>query len=351
MTPSVLIARGAFGEVYEPAWVRALCELGVDARLFDSHRWTLPGLPGRLEQRLLWGPGIVRVRHQLEAAVRAFRPQILLLYQGHYYPSGLIHRLREYTFVTGCHNDDPFGARRGLLRYRHLLPAFSAYQGYHVYRPVNLAEALEMGVPRVGLMPPYFIPWLDYPRQLTQKQHHRFDCDLIFAGHAEADERIACIEGAVRQGVRVRVYGGIRQWRALLPEEIYRQVGEPVHLDLETYRQALCGARIGVCFLSRWNRDVYTRRVFEIPACGVFLLSERTQWLTERFQEGCEAEFFSSPEEFVDKARYYLQHDQARLAIARAGQQRVWEHGEDIHSRMRHWLAEVMAWREETLTG
>ena len=32
------------------------------------------------------------------------------------------------------------------------------------------------------------------------------------------------------------------------------------------YNKALCGARIALCFLSRLNRDTYTRRSFEIPA-------------------------------------------------------------------------------------
>ncbi|MEO5334080.1 MAG: glycosyltransferase [Magnetococcus sp. YQC-5] len=347
MIRSVLIARGAFGDIYEPAWVRALRELGVDAHLFDAHSLTGPGLLGRVERRLLWGPGIVRIQRALETRLRQLRPQVLLLYQGHYYPAEVVQRLRALTFVTGCHNDDPFGTRGGLLRYRHLLPALPHYQGYHVYRPVNVAEALAYGIPRVDVMPPYFIPWLDYPRQLTQEQQSRFDADLIFAGHAEPDDRMACITAAVRRGYRFRVYGGEREWRKTLPKEIFRQVGKTIHLDLEHYRQALCSARIGVCFLSKWNRDIYTRRVFEIPACGVFLLSERTPWLTEMFREGHDAEFFSSPEEFVDKAGYYLQHTQKREQIALAGYQRVWATGQDIHARLRCWLEQVTSWYQE----
>ena len=132
MIQSVLIARGGFGEIYEPAWVRALRELGVKAELFDAHALTLPGLAGRLERRLLWGPGIHRINQRLIEQVKTQRPDLLLLYQGHYYPAATIEQLRELTFVVGCHNDDPFGDRKSLLRYRHLLPALPYYHGFHV---------------------------------------------------------------------------------------------------------------------------------------------------------------------------------------------------------------------------
>jgi len=66
------------------------------------------------------------------------------------------------------------------------------------------------------------------------------------------------------------------------------------------YRQALCDAKLGACFLSKWNGDEYTRRVFEIPACGVMLLAERTRTMESLFKEGRDAECFGSAEEPLD---------------------------------------------------
>ncbi len=344
MIRSVLIARGAFGDIYEPAWVRALREMGVKADLFDAHALTLPGLAGRLERRFLWGPGVRRINRRLIERVEAQRPDVLLLYQGHYYPATTIDRLRRSTFVVGFHNDDPFGDRRGLLRYRHLLPALPRYHGFHVYRPQNIAECQALGVERVGLLLPYFIPWLDHPRPLSPQTRKRWQCELLFAGHVEPDSRIDCITRAARQNLDIRVYGGEKPWRQALPADVYHRVGPTLHLDPESYRQALSGARIGACFFSKWNRDQYTRRTFEIPACGLLLLSERSPWMETHFEEDREAVFFSSPEEFVDKARFYLKNETARKRIASAGHHRVHADGHDIHSRLRQWLAEVEAW-------
>jgi hypothetical protein len=343
---TVLITRGAFADMYEPAWSRSLNELGLRCEVFDSHALTLPLIAGRVERRILSGPGIAKIRTELIRRVERDRPDVTLLYQGHYFDKETIERLRPNTFVVGYHNDDPFGSRKKMLRYRHLLPALSAYEGFHVYRPCNVEEALAHGAPRAALLMPYYLPWLDYPRSLSGEERKRWGCDLVFAGHVENDLRIGCLVGAVRAGMNVKVYGEEAYWRSALPRDVYEKLAPIGKVIGEDYRKALCAARIAVSFHSKWNRDRYTRRSFEIPACGAFLLSERTPEMQELFGEGSEAEYFSSPDEFLRKARRYLQQDEERARIATAGHRRVTSSGHDIHSRMRQWLGDVSRWRE-----
>jgi len=344
---SVLIARGAYGYVYEPAWARALSELGVRVHLFDSHAHTLPSVLGRVERRLLWGLGIKHVNRRLLEIAHQERPDVTLLYQGHYFPASSIQRLRKTCFVSGYHNDDPFGDRRNLLRYRHLLPALPHYHGFHVYRRHNADQARDLGVKEVGVLMPGFIPWLDYPRRLNSEERRKWHCDVVFVGHMEKDQRIECIIQAVQNNVNFKVYGSERFWRPALPNDVYSRVGPARVLNVDEYRLALCGAKIGACFVSKWNRDGYTRRTFEIPACGVFMLAERTLEIAELFKEGVEADFFSSPAEFLDKARFYLQNDTLRQKIAIAGYHKVINAKHDIYSRMRQWLADITTWRGE----
>jgi spore maturation protein CgeB len=110
-------------------------------------------------------------------------------------------------------------------------------------------------------------------------------------------------------------------------------------LQGESYVRALNGAKIALAFFSSWNLDTYTTRVFEIPACGTMLLSQRTETMLTLYSEDTEAVYFDSIDELVDKARYYLKHDSVRRRVALAGHRRCISSGYDIYSRMQEWIS------------
>ena len=74
------------------------------------------------------------------------------------------------------------------------------------------------------------------------------------------------------------------------------------------------------------------------------MLSERTPIMEEMFEEGKEAEYFSSSEEFLDKIGFYLCNGSARNRIAAAGHRRVVTSGHDVYSRMKQWLVDISDW-------
>ncbi len=346
-TLSVLIARSAFDEIYEPAWHRALNEIGVRCRMFDAHAFTGRGPARIIQERLLRGPGIRRANRELLRAVREERPDVTLLYQGRHFTRETVEAMGPLTFVTGYHNDDPMGPRRRISRYRHLLDALPFYHGYHVFRECNVAEFLAAGVPRVKLLMSYYLPWLHYPRRLDGGDARRWACDVLFAGHPEPDIRAECLSAAAKAGLTVKVRGHLWSWRLLMLRAAAFSIPIGPLLAGDDYAKAICGAKVCACFFSRWNRDQYTIRVFEIPACGAFLLAERTPVMLGLYEEGKEAEYFSSVEEFVDKARFYVRNDAARRRIAEAGYRRCISSARDIHSRMKQWAADVKGWMEE----
>lgn len=93
--------------------------------------------------------------------------------------------------------------------------------------------------------------------------------------------------------------------------------GEEVYAD--DYARALTGARIGLGFLRVVCPDQHTTRSFEIPACGSLLLADRTDEHRSFFEEGTEAEFFSSEEEMLEKIEFYLRNEDARARVAIGG--------------------------------
>lgn len=64
-------------------------------------------------------------------------------------------------------------------------------------------------------------------------------------------------------------------------------------------------------------------RNFEVPAAGAMLLAEYAPGLERYYEDGKQAVFFRTVEELIDKAFYYMLHDEERNQIAWAGMERT----------------------------
>ena len=64
-------------------------------------------------------------------------------------------------------------------------------------------------------------------------------------------------------------------------------------------------------------------RLYEATGVGTMLITDWKEDLHELFEPGKEVVTYRSPEECVELVRYYLEHDDEREAIARAGQART----------------------------
>ena len=65
------------------------------------------------------------------------------------------------------------------------------------------------------------------------------------------------------------------------------------------------------------------QRVFDVPACGAFLLTDRQEALEDVFDVGREVIVFEDPEEIPDLVRFYLENPQKRQLIAASARERV----------------------------
>jgi spore maturation protein CgeB len=115
--------------------------------------------------------------------------------------------------------------------------------------------------------------------------------------------------------------------------------GDGVWFD--DYPVALACAGIGLGLLSKRFPETTTTRTFEIPACGTFLLAERTADHLSLYEEGREAEFFSSTGELVEKARFYTANPALRERIAQAGRERYLRSGHTRRTRYREMLEAI----------
>jgi spore maturation protein CgeB len=190
------------------------------------------------------------------------------------------------------------------------------------------------GARRVLFVGNAYDPSVHRPLELSQADLDRFGCDAGFVGTYEEDRAQQMLRLA-RAGVPVSIRGnGWHRFREQHPKLTIRHET----LGDDEYPHAINATRINLGFLRKGARDRQTTRSIEIPACGAFMLAERTDEHEALFEEGIEAEFFGGFDELLEKCRYYLEHEAERRQIAAAGLERCQRSGYSNTDRLRHIL-------------
>jgi hypothetical protein len=248
------------------------------------------------------------------------------------------------VLVVSYNNDDPFSPLAPPHLWRHYREGLSSVDVAIAYREKNLAELAAAGAPQVHLLRSYYLPYLHHPVDLTEADKQAFGADVSFVGHYEADGRLAYLAAVAEAFPRFRLFGP--DWDRAPEHPALRHLLPTRPLALVNYVKAIQCSSISLVFFSGLNNDSYTRRVFEIPAVGTFMLCQRTADMETLFRPGIEAEYFASPDELVEKTRHYLDREDERARIAAAGARRVREAGHDVFSRMRELADLLLKWRE-----
>jgi spore maturation protein CgeB len=201
------------------------------------------------------------------------------------------------------------------------------------------SEFPALGAKQVVFVYQAYDKYLHRSVELTTEEKARYGADVGFVGSYEY-ERARSLLYLAESGLMVRVWG--ERWNRF-PKRHPNLIIERHGIYGEDYVKALCAARINLCFLRKMNRDRHTSRTFEIPACGAFMLAERTDEHLSLFEDGKEAVFFDSDSELLEKARYYFAHEDERERIARAGRERCFASGYSFHDRLSWMLKQVIA--------
>jgi spore maturation protein CgeB len=215
--------------------------------------------------------------------------------------------------------DDMYALHNRSRYYEKCLPLFDVVFTTKTY---NLEELKKLGARRTE----FFLDSYDEElhRPLTEYDAlEKKDIDVSFIGTHEA-ERAATIRWLGTQGIRVVVFGN--GWGSLKERCPNIDVKNRPIFGGE-YVQVINRSKINLGFLRKINRDQVTSRSMEITGAGGFLLAERTPRHTELFEEGVEADFFSSDKELLEKIRMYLNTPETIRSIGLAGRQRCLRSG------------------------
>jgi spore maturation protein CgeB len=324
--------------------LRALHDLGVQATDL-SHTATDGSENGfasiSILDRILWKLGIekdkTRINRRLLEAAKVSAPHIVWIEKGNMIRPSTLRKLRRIApdaTLVSYSEDDMFLSHN---RTRAYVAGLSQYDCVFTTKAPNVdaSELPALGAKRVIAVDKAYDPHVHCPVAVSESDIGRYGADVGFVGTYE-EARARSLSFLALNGIALRVWGnGWEAWSDRPPGLIIEDRAV-VNSERElAYTKSLCATRINLGFLRKLNRDTQTDRTMEIPACGAFMLAERSADHLRLFREGQEAAFFGSDDELLDKVRYYLVHEDERAAIARAGRQRCLDAGYSETERMR----------------
>ena len=292
---------------------RRLCET-VD--IFDVRSYDLR-LPKLNHLRLLYpvGPLVSRINRDLIKYVKLNRPKIIIFDKPIYFRPETIREIQAFgAKVVFYMQDNPFGPRNDGI-WMQFLRAYPLADLHCTFRGKDVERYTNFGLPFVQLMFSYE-PSVHFPAppDWVNSNAHQ---GITYIGTALEDRPRFLVDLSETYSLPVSISG--ERWTKCLTESQQKELYTGGPLLGARYREAIWKSSINLSFVTELNEDDIAHKSIEIAASGGFLLALRTPGHQATFDEDREAVFFSSIEECVDKARYYLKNERERKNIAHRG--------------------------------
>jgi len=158
---------------------------------------------------------------------------------------------------------------------------------------------------------------------LTPSEKKPLQCDLAFVGAWQRPRQMV-IDAIAPIGIDMRIFGPKWLKHNIFKPTILKTIKGKWLRENEVAMQ-YTASKIVLNINSWFTKKAYgiNQRVFDVPACGAFFITDYVKELEGYFKIGEEIETYSSIEELIDKVNFYLKHEIARERIAQKGYEKA----------------------------
>lgn len=286
---------------YASSFIRSFCLLGYEVVSFNYREHA---------------PFVTNIR--LRYAVKKIKPDIIFILKGEALFASTIRWIKRYSKarVINFYPDNPFTFWNGNSN-KEVLESLPWYDLFLIWSEELIPLLYAAGAQAVRYFP------FGFDDSIFSQSLHKinsFYYDVCFVGSWEPSREV-WLTALAKSGVasRIVVWGngwgkcaglaGVVQGAAVYYKEL-------VHV--------LTSSKIVLNFIRAQNMNAHNMRTIEVPACGAFLLSQRTSEQAFRlFKEDESIGCFGSQEECIEKVNWYLHHENIREKVALLGNKRA----------------------------
>lgn len=258
----------------------------------------------------------------------SYKPDLLLILKGELVYPEVLHKIKKElnTLLFNFNGDNPFNPVNST---KWLIESIPIYDCHFTWGKFLISELKEAGAKRVEYLPFGYDPELHYPVEVSEKEKEKYGSDIVFVGTWER-EREQWLENLVDYDLGV--WGN--SWEYLKSNSPLRKCVKSKAVYGEPVSKIYNSSKIALNFIRKQNGNAHNMKTFEIPACGGFMLTMRTEEQCEFFKEGEEIACFESVEELREKIDYYLENEEERQRIAKNGHIKVLKGKNEIKNRV-----------------
>jgi spore maturation protein CgeB len=174
----------------------------------------------------------------------------------------------------------------------------------------------------------------DFKDYFRQRVDPYIDPSKLLAETAAARKRLIYVSGLGEWGVKI---WGDAGWKEIEGNGITYMGLAGHHHEINKIYAA---AQINVEVNRIYQPEIVTMRIFDVMACGGFLIAEHADDMEDLFDIGREIVTYRTLDDLLDKVAYYLKHPAEAGSIASAGRRAV--HGRHtIKMRIDHMLSAI----------
>jgi len=208
----------------------------------------------------------------------------------------------------------------------------------------SMTDPVARSLARTGLPPRLVKEYEDVARAFGESgetrvdrflAHHRPDWQKAVAGLDERENRLACESLLTWEATRQYRLACVRQtlpfsplivgdpgWPPLLPQDGSWRYLPPLdyYADLPRFYPL---SKVNFNCTSRQMPGAVNQRVFDVPACGGFLVTDYREQMEGLFDLDSEAAVYREPEAIPDLIRYFLRHPEHKDSIIKHARKRI----------------------------
>ena len=261
---------------------------------------------------------------RLERQVEAHRPTYALIQRGHGFNAEWNEALKRRGILTLLWYPDPDVPA-------WLAPLARSVDFFFTMAEGNIPKWKEIGVQQIAWLSQGFEPSFFKTGAISEEDRRFYGSDVAFVGNIDSTNHYLSrrykLKRVLKDGFELKWWGP-RLGRKPVNLPIFfsalgRAYGGKFVFGPE-YAKVARSSKILLAF----DRHTHIRlsmsaRMYTAVGCGAFYMCEAMDGLETVLVPDKEIVTFNGDDEMIDKIRYYLPREAERLAIARAGQERV----------------------------